>query len=87
MELPIAEIDVHQQVPGPHSTDTSASPVSSLNTLVSSLITIFYKLGYSQSPKGLMSFTVNLGVASVKAEVNILVSYSIIELQAEALTV
>lgn len=34
-----------------------------------------------------MSFTVNLGVALVKAEVNILVSYSIIELQAEALTV
>ena len=37
-----------------------------------------YKLGYSPSPERFMSFAINLGIASVKAEVNIPVRYSII---------
>jgi len=73
---PIAAIDIHQQVPGRHSTDTSAFPISRLSTFVSSLIVMRYKLRYSPSPKR-FSFAINLGIASVKGEVNILVSYLI----------
>lgn len=47
-----------------------------IETLVGSLITMRYKLGYSPSPERFMSFAINIGTASVKAEVNILVSYS-----------
>ena len=37
-----------------------------------------YKMGHSPSLKGIMSSSMNLGVTSVKAELNILASYSII---------